>query len=194
MDKEEIIRKAVEYVARLFEGNADGHDAQHTMRVYQNAQHILGSCPEADRFIVLLAALLHDADDYKLFRTENNENARVFMEEQGIPEETIDTVCETINMVSFSKNKGKRPGTPEGKIVQDADRLDALGAVGVARTFAYGGRAGRPLEDSIQHFHDKLLLLKDEMNTDAAKQIAAKRHAYMEGFIQEYNSETGKRG
>ena len=112
MDKEEIIRKAVKYVERLFEGNADGHDAQHTMRVYQNAQHILGSCREADRFIVLLAALLHDADDYKLFRTENNENARVFMEEQGIPEETIDTVCETINMVSFSKNRGKRPGTP----------------------------------------------------------------------------------
>ena len=194
MDKEEIIQKAKEYIERLFAGNADGHDAQHTLRVCQNARFLLESCPEADAFVVLLAALLHDADDYKLLRTENNENARTFLREQGIPEETADTICETINMVSFSKNRGKRPETPEGKIVQDADRLDALGAVGIARTFAYGGKAGRPLEDSIRHFYEKLFLLKDEMNTDAARQIAARRHAYMEAFIREYDNETGKKG
>lgn len=81
--------------------------------------------------------------------------------------------------------------TIEGKIVQDADRIDAIGAIGIARTFAYGGTIGRPLEDSIKHFYDKLLLLKEEMNTDAAKELAQKRHDYMTGFLEEYYSETG---
>ena len=192
MNKEDIIQQAVAYIKLLFAGNSDGHDAEHTMRVYRNAQFILESYPEADRFITLLAALLHDADDHKLFKTENHENARCFLREHGIADETIRTICEIIGAVSFSQNRGKTPETLEGKIVQDADRLDALGAVGIARTFAYGGKAGRSLDDSIQHFHEKLLLLKDEMNTDAAKQIAVLRHRYMEEFLYEYNRETGK--
>ena len=111
----EITEKAVQYIKKLFEGNSDGHDAQHTLRVYKNVQLISESYPEADSFITALAALLHDADDHKLFETENNANAR---------------------------------------------------------SFAYGGKAGRSLDDSVQHFYDKLLLLKDEMNTEAAKEIA----------------------
>ena len=190
MSKDEIIQQAVAYIKRLFEDNSDGHDAEHTLRVYQNTQFLLESYPEADSFVALLAALLHDADDHKLFHTENNENARAFLSEHGLSEETINKICDTINMVSFSKNKGRTPETLEGKIVQDADRLDALGAIGIARTFAYGGKAGRSLDDSILHFHEKLLLLKDTMNTEAAKQIAAGRHKYMIEFLQEYQKET----
>ena len=77
-------------------------------------------------------------------------------------------------------------------IVQDADRLDAMGALGIARTFAYGGKTGRSLDESIQHFYDKLLLLKDQMNTDTAKQIAAERHSFMTDFLREFDQETGK--
>ena len=112
------------------------------------------------------------------------------MEQKGLASETIEEVCRTINTVSFSHNRGKRPETLEGMIVQDADRLDAIGAIGIARTFAYGGKVGRPLSDSIKHFYDKLLLLKDELNTDAAKEIAQKRHEFMQEFLEEYYSET----
>ena len=192
MLQDEIIQQAMKYAERLFAGNSDGHDALHTLRVYKNAQLILESCPEADRFVTLLAALLHDADDHKLFKTENNANAKAFLSAYELPDETIERICDTINVVSFSKNKGRTPETPEGKIVQDADRLDALGAIGIARTFAYGGKAGRSLDESIQHFYDKLLLLKDHMNTDAAKQIAARRHRFMTVFLREYDQETGK--
>ena len=131
-----IISEAIEYVNKLFAGNSDGHGADHTMRVYHNAQILMEAYPEADGFAISLSALLHDADDYKLFSTENNANAR---------------------------------------------------------TFAYGGKAGRGLSDSIKHFYDKLLLLKEEMNTDAAKEMAQKRHEYMKDFLEEYYLETGYR-
>ena len=187
----EIIRDAIDYVNELFAGNSDGHGADHTMRVYHNAKMIIAEYPEADSFVVLMAALLHDADDHKLFNTENNENARAFMEQKDIPSEKVEQICTAINSVSFSHNRGRRPETLEGKIVQDADRLDAIGAIGIARTFAYGGKVGRPLSDSVQHFYDKLLLLKDELNTDAAKEIAQKRHKYMLDFLEEYYLESG---
>ena len=189
-----IIERAIAYIRELFAGNADGHGADHTLRVYRNAVQIAESEPEADRDIVALAALLHDADDYKLFSTENNANARRFLSEQAIAPERTDRICEAINSVSFSKNREKRPETIEGRIVQDADRLDAIGAIGIARTFAFGGKHNRSPESSINHFHEKLLRLKDLMNTDRAKQIAALRHAYMEDFLQEWAEETsGKR-
>ena len=101
----------------------------------------------------------------------------------------IEEICRVINAVSFSKNRGKHPETLEGKIVQDADRLDAIGAVGIARTFSYGGHKGRPLTDTVQHFHDKLLLLKDEMNTETAKQIAESRHQFLITFLKELEKE-----
>ena len=189
-NQEGIICKAIEYVKTLFSGNSDGHDANHTLRVYKNVQLLLESYPEADSFISSLSALLHDVDDHKLFKTQNNDNARNFLQENGLSEELIENICEIINSVSFSKNKGKTPRTIEGQIVQDADRLDAIGAIGIARTFAYGGRAGRSLEDSIQHFYDKLLLLKDEMNTEAALKIAIMRHEYMDNFLKEYCDES----
>ena len=142
------------------------------------------------REIVALAALLHDADDHKLFSTSDNANARAFLRENQVPSEMADRICEVINAVSFSQNKDRRPETIEAKVVQDADRLDAIGAIGIARTFAYGGEHGRPLEDSVQHFYDKLLLLKDLMNTETGKKLAQKRHQFLEDFLNELREET----
>lgn len=187
---EEIIMKAKEYVEKLFCSDFGGHGADHTFRVYDNAMLLADKQPECDREVVALSALLHDVDDHKLFNTENNANARHFLEEHGISKEKTDEICSTINMVSFSKNRGKKPDTIEGKIVQDADRLDAIGAIGIARTFAFGGERGRPLDDSIRHFHDKLLLLKDEMNTDLGRKLADNRHAFLVAFLEEYRLET----
>lgn len=185
-----VIEAAIEYIESMFGGNSDGHDKDHSMRVYTNAMNIAKSYPECDREVVALSALLHDVDDHKLFDTKNNSNARVFLKTQGVAKDVIEQICININDVSFSKNRGKRPESLEGKIVQDADRLDAIGAVGVARAFAYGGKVGRSLDASILHFHDKLLLLKDEMNTSVAKEIAKKRHAFLENFLEEFEIET----
>ena len=185
-----VIDTAIEYVQILFANNAGGHDAEHTMRVYRNAMMIAQNIPKCDQEIVALSALLHDADDYKLFSTENNANARSFLLAHGVSSDRIERICYAVNSVSFSKNRGKHPETLEGKIVQDADRLDAIGAVGIARTFAYGGEHGRSLDASIRHFHEKLLLLRDEMNTDAAKELAAKRHSFLLMFLKEYEEET----
>ena len=190
--KEEIFDKAIEYIEELFKDDHGGHGADHTLRVYHNAVTIAEEMDGCDMDVVRLAALLHDADDHKLFRTENNANARAFLAANGVPREQQDAVCRVIDSVSFSRNKGKVPDTPEGKIVQDADRLDAIGAIGIARTFAYGGEHGRPLEDSIQHFYDKLLLLKDMMNTEPARRLAKERHAVLEAFLREWKKETGE--
>ncbi len=186
----DTIDAAKEYIERLFAGNADGHGLDHSMRVYKNAMLIAETEPAADRFIVALSALLHDADDYKLFQTENNVNARSFLESANVGPETTDRICEVINSVSFSKNRGKKPDTIEEKIVQDADRLDAIGAIGIARTFAFGGKHNRSLESSIDHFHEKLLLLKDLLNTEKAKELAESRHLFMEQFLKEWEKET----
>ena len=187
---QKIIDAAIEYIRQLFAENADGHGLEHALRVYRTALHLAKSAPAADPLVVALGALLHDADDHKLFHTENNANARRFLTEQGVDAETADRICGAINAVSFSQNRGKRPETLEGQLIQDADRLDAIGAVGIARTFAYGGKHGRTPEASIAHFHEKLLLLKDLMNTEQAKALAEERHAFLEAFLKEWEQET----
>lgn len=186
-----IIEKAKEYIETVFQGNADGHDVSHTLRVYRNALQIAKAYPQSDLYVISLAALLHDVDDHKLFHTENNANARRFLQDQDVDPKRIEQICEIINSVSFSKNRGRRPESMEGKIVQDADRLDAIGAIGIARTFAFGGRNGRPIENTLQHFYDKLLLLKDEMNTEEAVKIAENRHSFMEDFLTQLHEEIG---
>ena len=191
---EPIIERTIAYAEKLFADDSGGHGFDHTMRVYHNAMKIAAAEPGADLETVALAALLHDADDYKLFRTENNANARAILAECGLPEEKTERVCEAVNAVSFSKNRDKRPETLEAMIVQDADRLDAIGAVGIARTFAYGGEHGRSLEESVAHFHEKLLLLKDLMNTQPAKQLAEERHVFLEDFLEELRRELGEEG
>ena len=189
MDEMNIIHHALEYVETLFLNDCGGHDAEHSKRVYRNAALIADTEPDCDRFVVALAAILHDADDHKLFHTENNGNARSFLASHQIGETRVELICEVINGVSFSKNRGVRPRTLEGKIVQDADRLDAMGAIGIARTFAFGGERKRPMEDSVRHFYDKLLLLKDEMNTAEGKRIAEFRHSLMVDFLEELEKE-----
>lgn len=192
MRNEQIAAEAADYVRELFQGNSDGHGLAHTMRVYRTAMRLADGEPACDRLVVALAALLHDADDYKLFSTEDNAHARAFLTSHGISPETADRVLAAVNAVSFHKNKGKKPETPEGQIVQDADRLDAIGAVGIARTFAFGGKHGRPPEESIAHFHEKLLLLKELMNTAGARALAEQRHRFMEDFLREWAQETGE--
>ncbi len=184
-----IIKEAIEYIKELFEGNSDGHDADHTLRVYKNAMAIAKGEENCDLYTIALAALLHDVDDYKNFSTENFANARKFLKEHGISQDKEDEICSIIDSVSFSKNRGNSPRTLEGKIVQDADRLDAIGAIGIARTFAFGGKHERSLDSSIEHFHEKLLLLKDMMNTETATEIALKRHEFMLSFLKEFEEE-----
>ncbi len=184
-----LIQNAKDYIKDLFSGNSDGHDLDHSLRVYSNAITIAETEPSCDIEAVALASLLHDADDYKLFDTEGNANAVSFLRSQGVDDAEIDFIVSIINSVSFSKNRGKTPDSLEGRIVQDADRLDAMGAIGIARTFAYGGKHGRPLEGGIDHFHEKLLLLKDSLNTAKAREMAAPRHAFLEEFIRHFNAE-----
>ncbi len=187
-----MLEDAVRYIRTLFCNDAGGHDAEHSLRVWRNAMHLADAEHGCDRRIVSLAALLHDADDPKLFSTENNANARAFLASQPISEAETERIVEIINGVSFRHNRDRRPPTLEGQIVQDADRLDAMGAVGIARTFAYGGAHGRPMEESIRHFYDKLLRLRDGMNTPAARQEAASRHALLTSFLSAWYTETGE--
>ena len=190
MDTALLINNAVIYITELFSNNSDGHDLKHSLRVCKTAMGIAENYDDCNKEIVALAALLHDADDHKLFDTKDNANARKFLAVNGVPTDEADTICEVINSVSFSKNKWDVPKTVEGRIVQDADRLDALGAVGIARTFAYGGKNGRSLEDSIQHFHDKLLLLTEHLNTEEARKIGEERQKLMISFLEEFKKET----
>ena len=190
--EKKIITDAIEYITDLFSNNAGGHDTEHSLRVWRSAMRIAEQIPSCDQDRVALAALLHDADDHKLFATEDNANARAFLRSHNVTEEETDRICRIINSVSFSQNRGSRPDTIEGQIVQDADRLDAMGAVGIARTFAFGGEHGRPLRESVQHFYDKLLLLRDLMNTGAGRELAEKRHVFLESFLREYLEETGE--
>ena len=187
---DELRSEAIASLNKLFECGHDGHGTDHALRVYDNAMAIAGD-EKCDREVVALAALLHDADDHKIFETKNNENARNFLSARGVNGSKAERIIEAINSVSFSKNKGKRPKTIEGRIVQDADRLDALGAVGIARTFAYGGSRGRSIESSVAHFHEKLILLKDLMNTESARRLAEERHKFLLTFLREWERETG---
>lgn len=178
----DIIKKAIEYLENIFNGNSDGHGADHSLRVYNNAS-LIRKAYECTELYVDLGALLHDVDDHKLFNNKNNENARKFLIENDFDSEAIEDIVEIINSVSFTKNKGTKPKTLEACIVQDADRLDAIGAIGIARTFMYSGKHERGIEDSLKHFDEKLLLLKDMMNTDEAKRLAKKRDSFMKEFF-----------
>ena len=192
-----MIERAMHYARQVFEGDASGHDFDHTMRVFSMATAIAQE-EHADLEVVQLAALLHDVDDRKLSpRTyENKDNAVAFLRENGMNEDKINTVVEIISQISFSAGNGV-PRTLEGKCVQDADRLDAIGAIGIGRAFAFGGSRGRRMHDpsgedtatTIRHFYDKLLLLKDRMNTPTAQSLAARRHRFMEDFLQQFYAE-----
>ena len=192
-----IIEKAKLFAQKIFASDSSGHDYHHTLRVHALAR-TLALEEGADVALVELAALLHDVDDHKLSpdTAEGKNRAVEFLKGQGLRSEDIATIVHIIDQISFSRNT-LPPDTLEGQCVQDADRLDAVGAIGIARTFAFGGSHGRPIHDpagedkstSIQHFYDKLLLLKDKMNTQAGQRMAQHRHEFLESFLQEFLEE-----
>ena len=192
-----IIEEAKAFAREIFAGDASGHDFDHTMRVFRMATRI-AETEGADILTVQLAALLHDVDDRKLSPETSEEKLRAaeFLRSHHVEGERISGILHIIDTISFSAGKGA-PESIEGKCVQDADRLDAMGAIGIARTFAYGGSRGRAIHDSagedkttsIQHFYDKLLLLRDRMNTESGREIAQQRHAFMQEFLNRFYDE-----
>lgn len=142
--EEELFDRAKDFARNIFEGDSSGHDVYHTLRVHDLARTIC-SKEGGDEDIVRLSALLHDVDDRKLFGDRGPVNARRFMDSESIPEEIQDRVCRIISQISFKGKDTVSPDTLEGMIVQDADRMDAIGAIGIARAFAYGGSKGRDI-------------------------------------------------
>ena len=206
----DTIEAAKRYAEAVFKTDSSGHDFFHTMRVYRIASYIAGK-EHADPYIVQLAALLHDVDDRKLSpeTSEHKDRAVSFMQRQRISDAVCRSICSIIEEVSYMGMDSVIPASIEGKCVQDADRLDALGAIGIARVFAYSGNRNRPLHDpavtpalsmdketyhnhtstAINHFYEKLFYLKDMMNTDTAKRIALQREQYMKTFVTAFLSE-----
>lgn len=206
----DTIQAALLYAKQQFESEAGGHDYFHTLRVYRMAMRLV-KAEGANPQIVALAAILHDVDDYKLFGSAqgSTKNAENFMHDQQTDPLLIETVCEIIRTLSFRGMNSKPCATLEGRIVQDADRLDAIGAIGIARAFAFGGNRNRTMHDpsiapnlnmdeaayvkntgtTLNHFYEKLLLLKDQMNTTSAQEIAVRRHRYLEAFLREFHAE-----
>jgi len=208
----QLINPTVTYVKKELTHAEGGHDWWHIQRVWQLARHI-GSKENVDMLVVELGALLHDIADSKFHNgdeTVGPEKARTFLQSIDAPESVINHVVSIIQNISF-KGGNHRPDfrSPELAVVQDADRLDALGAIGIARTFNYGGFKNRPMYDpsvtpnmtmtkeqykqslapTINHFYEKLLLLKDRMNTDTAKEMAEERHRFMEQFLEQFYRE-----
>jgi len=208
----EVLARTEAHVRREMSGEGTGHDWWHVHRVRRTALR-LGREEGADAYVVELAALLHDVADHKFHggdETAGPRAARDWLQPLGVDAATIAHVASIIAHLSFKGAGVSTPmETPEGRVVQDADRLDALGAVGVARAFAYGGSRGRPLHDpavapeehasfaaykagtgpTINHFHEKLLLLRERMNTASARRIARGRHRFMERFLARFHAE-----
>lgn len=212
----DLIEKALGFVEDFFARDFSGHDYFHTLRVYHMATRI-ALAEKADLQTVQLAALLHDVDDRKLSpeTCADKANARRFLRENQVDEQTAQRICQIVDQVCFAGRDSVVPQTLEGKCVQDADRLDAIGAIGIARAFAYGGSHNRFLHHphilpklhmskeeyhssnstTINHFYEKLFLLADMMNTPTAKAIAKSRDRYMRSYVEEFFAEwDGKDG
>lgn len=207
-----LIDNTIQFVKEQLKNAEGGHDWFHIERVYKNAL-LIAQGETCDLTVVELGALLHDIADSKFHDGDEQigpKTARVFLEDQGVNEETILHVIAIIENISFKGgNFEKKFHSKELDIVQDADRLDALGAIGIARTFNYGGFKNRPLYNpeiqpkmsmskdeyknseapTLNHFYEKLLLLKDKMNTQTGTKIAEKRHQYMENFLAQFYAE-----
>jgi uncharacterized protein len=212
MSNENIVNKTILFVKKKLDNAEGGHDWFHIERVYKNALSIADN-EDCDDTVVKLGALLHDIADSKFHdgdETVGPQIARDFLEFNKVDEATIQHVINIIENISFKGgNTEKSFSSIELDIVQDADRLDAIGAIGIARTFNYGGFKNRPLYNpniapklhmskeeyknsqapTLNHFYEKLLLLKDKMNTETGKQIAQERHRYMEGFLSQFYAE-----
>jgi len=219
MDKKEVIESTIDFVKKTLEGAEGGHDWFHIERVYKNAK-LIAQGEEVDLFIVELGSLLHDIADAKFYEGDESigpKKAADFLNSMHVDEAVIVHIKNIIRYVSFKSSldtdKQDTFDSNELKVIQDADRLDAIGAIGIARTFNYGGFKNRTLYDpdiaplvdqdketyknseapTINHFYEKLLLLKDKMNTETALKIAEKRHLFMEQYLDQfYNEWNGK--
>lgn len=210
MNNEALLKETGVFVKSLLQGDSSGHDWWHIHRVRKLALTIAKS-EGADPFLVELAALLHDVDDWKLTGNgAEGEKTKKWLQSCGVEHQIIEQICSIIDGVSF-KGAGVNTSTNnlECKVLQDADRLDAIGAIGVARTFAYGGSRGRGIYDpgilpemhtdfenykksnapTINHFYEKLLLLKDQMQTATGKSLAGPRHDFMLRFLEQFYAE-----
>jgi uncharacterized protein len=212
MDQKIILKNAEQKMTEVLGSDTSGHDLWHIKRVVALSK-IIADKEGGNLFIILLAAWLHDIADHKYNNgdhTAGPKEAKKWMLTQNVPKNVIDHVLLIIEEISFKGALVKTPmSTTEGRVVQDADRLDAIGAMGIARTFAYGGSKGHAMyepdiepvshtdfesyKDSkapvINHFYEKLLLLKDLINTETGKQIAKERHNYMEAFLDQFYKE-----
>ena len=206
----DLVEAALAFARTFFAGEGSGHDYWHTYRVWKTAVR-LAEQEGADVETTALAALLHDVDDAKLSpeTAAEKRNAVAFLRMHDVPEERIAVVTHIIGQVSFKGEDSVVPDSLEGKCVQDADRLDAIGAIGIARTFAFGGSRSRPIWNpeekprvhlreadyraqggcTINHFYEKLLLLKEMMNTPAARAMAEHRHRVMTDYLEEFYAE-----
>ncbi|GIK41030.1 MAG: phosphohydrolase [Chloroflexota bacterium] len=212
-NNEKVIELTEEYVYKLLSGESSGHDWWHTYRVWKNTIYI-GKKEKVDLFVAQLAALLHDIADWKFYGGDHTVGPRLASEwlaKLNVEEKVIEHVCSIILNMNFKGTFVEENSilTLEGMVVQDADRLDAIGAIGIGRTFAYGGHKGREMYNpnikprqyasfeeyknntspTINHFHEKLLLLKDLMNTETARQIAVQRHTFMLEFLAQFFEE-----
>ncbi|MFZ2431101.1 MAG: HD domain-containing protein [Lutibacter sp.] len=212
MNKQQIINNTEAFVKNALKNAEGGHDWFHVLRVWNNAKRIAKN-ENVDGFVVELGALLHDIADSKFHdgdETIGPKIAREFLENQKVDDSIIVHIENIIKNISFKGgNFEQQFNSPELEVIQDADRLDAIGAVGIARTFNYGGFKNRPLYNpeispdlnqtkeayknseapTINHFYEKLLLLKDRMNTVTGREIAADRHLYMEQFLTQFYDE-----
>jgi len=212
MNKDQIIKNTENFVKKALSKEGTGHDWWHIERVRNNAK-LINKTEKSDEFVIDLTLLLHDVGDRKVIKKEDDDYsiAENFLDKQKIPKEIIDEVMFIIKNMSFSKslNNKKQEASKEFYVVQDADRLDAIGAIGIARAFAYGGSKERPLYDptkkaqkinttknykklkssTFHHFEEKILLLKNLMNTKTAKRIAINRDDFMKRYLKQFLDE-----
>ena len=212
MPNSKLIQNTIQFVQKTLADAEGGHDWFHIERVYKNAM-LIGQSEEVDNTIVGLGALLHDIADSKFHDGDESVGPKVakeWLQSEKADQDIIDHVIQIINNISFKGgNQEQAFRSAELDVVQDADRLDAIGAIGIARTFNYGGFKDMKIHDpsippklnmtkeeyknckapTINHFYEKLLLLKDRMNTKTGKVLAQKRHEYMEGFLEQFYGE-----
>lgn len=212
MNKEQIINSTKTFVKETLKGAEGGHDYFHIERVYKNAM-LIAKNEKVDDFVVALGALLHDIADSKFYdgdETVGPKKARLFLEKEGVNEVVIVHIENIIKNISFKGGNFKQEfNSLELDVIQDADRLDAIGAIGIARCFNYGGFKNRELYNpdippkldmtkeeyknstapTLNHFYEKLLLLKDKFNTNTGKELAKQRHEFMEDFVNKFLDE-----
>lgn len=204
----DIIEKCRKDVLEIYKQFDASHDMQHIERVGLNAKKVMATEPEVDSFIIELGILLHDIDDPK-YQQIGNPTAKELLERYQLAPAVIDQILTSIDAISFSGGNESKIPSLEAAIMRDADRLDAIGAVGIARAFAFGGARGRKLYDleevprdqmteaayrkkevaTVTHFHEKLLKIKDLMVTKEGRRLAEERHVFMESFLTQLTNE-----